>query len=194
MTDSAEEYISDFAKREVFIMNDRKKAMHAPFGGLGLRSIKTAIAATLTALLYAFSSRNPTFACIGAVFGLGSDTDNSILGGGNRLIGTIIGGFIGLGIFWIEHLVFPEGNYFFRLPLFFVGIIILISLSVYFRWPGGVQPGSVILCIILFNTPANHIAYALDRMLDTGIGVIIGVCVNELLTRERMEKWLHIKK
>jgi len=173
--------------------DNRKKAVHAPFGGLGLRSIKTAIAATLTALLYAFSSRNPTFACIGAVFGLGSDTDNSILGGGNRLIGTVIGGFLGLFLFWVEHLFFPDGNYFFRLPLLFVGVIALVSLSVFFRWPGGVQPGSVVLCIILFNTPANHIAYALDRMLDTGIGVIIAVCVNELLTRERMEKWLHIK-
>ena len=174
-------------------MNDRKKAVHAPFGGLGLSSIKTAIAATLTALLYAFSSRNPTFACIGAVFGLGSDTDNSILGGGNRLIGTVIGGFLGLFLFWVEYLFFPDGNYFFRLPLLFVGVIALVSLSVFFRWPGGVQPGSVVLCIILFNTPANHIAYALDRMLDTGIGVIIAVCVNEILTRERMEKWFHIK-
>lgn len=174
-------------------MNDKRvSAVHAPFGGLGLRSIKTAIAATLTALLYAFSSRNPTFACIGAVFGLGSDLDNSILGGGNRLIGTVLGGFIGLGLWQIEHWIFPEGNYFFRLPLIFVGIILLVCLSVYFRWPGGVQPGSVVLCIILFNTPADHVQYALDRMLDTGIGVVIAVCVNQLLTRERMEKWLHL--
>lgn len=174
-------------------MNSRAKAVHAPLGGLGMRSVKTAIAATLTAFLYAFSQRNPTFACIGAVFGMGSDLENSVLSGGNRVMGTVIGGFIGLGVFWLEHQVFPTGNYWVRLPLLFLGIITLICLSVYFRWPGGVQPGSVIMCIILFNTPSDHIAYALDRMADTAIGVIIALCVNQLLPRTRLERWLHLK-
>ena len=34
---------------------------------VGMRNIKTAIAATLCAFLYAFFDRNPTFACIGAI-------------------------------------------------------------------------------------------------------------------------------
>ena len=40
---------------------------------IGMRNIKTALAATLCALLYFPFSRNPTFACIGAVFGTGND-------------------------------------------------------------------------------------------------------------------------
>lgn len=166
--------------------------VHAPIAGLGLRSLKTALAATLVAFLYAFTDRNPAFACIGAVFGLGSDMENSWLGGGNRLIGTIIGGFIGLGAYWIEHQAFSEGNYFFRLPLLFLGLMLLIILAVRFNWPGAVQPGSVVLCLILFATPVNHVAYALNRMFDTGVGVVAALVVNLLLPRSRLEKWLRL--
>lgn len=173
---------------------EEHRPAHAPFPGLGLRSIKTALAATLTAFLYLFlPGRNPTFACIGAVFGLGSDMEDSWRNGGNRLIGTIIGGFLGLGLFELEHRVAPEGNYYFRLPLLFLGVIVLVTLSVFFRWPGAVQPGGVVLCIILFNTPANHIDYALARMLDTGVGVLISLLINLLLPRRRLEKWLRLK-
>ena len=52
---------------------------------IGMRNIKTATAATLCALLYLLVDRNPTFACIGAIFGTGSDVANSWLNGGNRL-------------------------------------------------------------------------------------------------------------
>ena len=161
---------------------------------VGMRNLKTALAATLCALPYYFIGRNPTFACIGAIFGLGSDMEDSWRNGGNRLIGTIIGGFLGMGLYQLEHWIAPEGNYFLRLPLLFLGVIILVSLAVLFHWPGAVQPGGVVLCIILFNTPANHIGYALDRMLDTGIGVIMALLVNLLLPRQRLERWLRLNQ
>lgn len=172
-------------------MDLEHKPVHAPIPGLGWRSIKTALAAALCALLYAFlPGRNPTFACIGAIFGLGSDMEDSRRNGGNRFFGTIIGGFLGMGLYWVEHQLFPDGNYWLRLPLVFVGVMVLVSLSVIFRWPGAVQPGGVVLCIILFNTPAGHIKYALDRMLDTGVGVALALAANYLLPRERLDRWL----
>ena len=39
---------------------------------IGMRNMKTAISATLVAFLYFLIKRNPTFACIGAVFGMGN--------------------------------------------------------------------------------------------------------------------------
>lgn len=170
--------------------NREHNPVHAPIPGLGLRSMKTALAAVLTALLYAFfPDSNPTFACIGAIFGMGTDMEESRRNGGNRFFGTIIGGFVGLGLYWLEHQFFPEGNYWLRLPLVFIGIVIMICVCVLFRWPGGVQPGGVVLCIILFNTPAHHIGYAINRMIDTGVGVLIALLVNYLLPRSRLEHW-----
>lgn len=176
-------------------MINEHRPVHAPFPGLGLRSLKTAFACLLTALLYGFlPEREPTFACIGAIFGMGSDMEQSRLSGGNRFFGTIIGGFLGLGFYALEHFFFPDGNYWIRLPLVFLGVVVLVSLCVLLHWPGGVQPGGVVLCIILFNTPAHHIDYAFRRMMDTGVGVAIALAVNGLLPRERVVRWLHLDR
>ena len=39
---------------------------------IGMRNIKTALAAALCAFFYYFLDRSPAFACIGAIFGMGS--------------------------------------------------------------------------------------------------------------------------
>ena len=149
---------------------------------IGLRNIKTALAATLCALVYYFFDRSPAFACIGAIFGMGSDYGMSKLHGGNRFFGTLVGGFIGMGLFAFYVFLFPDGsNRWFLIPLTFVGVVILIVLCQYI-WVGGIQPGGVVLCIILFNTPMDtYISYALNRILDTGIGVLAALFVNGML-------------
>ena len=170
------------------------KTTHNPFTfHIGMRNIKTAIAATLCALLYFPFDRNPTFACIGAIFGTGSDMGNSWLNGGNRLFGTIIGGVLGMGLFRIYICFYPDGSKHLLLLLFlFIGVVIMILASQFFRWPGAIQPGGVVLCIILFNTPVDtYISYSLNRMLDTGIGVVIALLINLFFPRERVYKYLN---
>ena len=150
--------------------------------GVGLRNIKTALAATLCALVYYFFDRSPAFACIGAIFGMGSDYGMSRLHGGNRFFGTLVGGFIGMGLFALYVFLFPDGsNRWLLIPLTFVGVVILIVACQYI-WVGGIQPGGVVLCIILFNTPVEtYVSYALNRILDTGIGVLAALFVNGML-------------
>ena len=149
---------------------------------VGLRNIKTALAATLCALVYYFFDRSPAFACIGAIFGMGSDFGTSKLHGGNRFFGTLVGGFIGMGLFAIYAALFPDGsNRWFLIPLTFVGVVVLIVACQYI-WVGGIQPGGVVLCIILFNTPMDtYISYALIRIFDTGVGVLAALLVNSIL-------------
>lgn len=166
---------------------------------IGMRNIKTALAATLCALLYFPFDRNPTFACIGAIFGTGSDMGNSWLNGGNRLFGTIIGGVLGMGLFRLYIMIYPDGETHLLMMLFvFIGVILLILASLFFKWPGAIQPGGVVLAIILFNTPVDtYVSYSLNRMLDTGIGVVIALLINLLFPRERVVsamKFLKLKK
>lgn len=160
---------------------------------IGMRNFKTALAATLCALLYFPIRRNPTFACIGAVFGVGNDMGNSWLNGGNRLFGTIIGGVLGMILFRIYIIFYPDGSTHLLMLLFlFIGVILVILASLYFKWPGAIQPGGVVLCIILFNTPVEtYIFYSLNRMLDTGIGVAVALIINLLLPRERVTTVLY---
>ena len=159
---------------------------------IGMRNIKTATAATVCALLYLLIDRNPTFACIGAIFGTGSDMANSWLNGGNRLFGTIFGGLLGMGLFSIYVQVYPEGGFEpLMLLLLFVGVVLLILVSQLFHWPGAIQPGGVMLCILLFNQPVHsYIPYSLNRIFDTGVGVVIALTLNWLLPRRRIVKIL----
>jgi len=148
---------------------------------IGMRNIKTATAAALCALVYFFFDRSPAFACIGAIFGMGSNLENSKQHGGNRLFGTMIGGFLGMVLFRVYLIFHPEGGPSLMLvPLTFLGTVLLILLCQAF-WPGGVQPGGVVLCILLFNTPVEtYVSYALNRILDTAIGVVAALLVNSL--------------
>ena len=38
--------------------------------GVGMRNVKTALAAAFCAFIYYFFDRSPAFACIGAIFGI----------------------------------------------------------------------------------------------------------------------------
>lgn len=155
---------------------------------LGIRSIKTAIACTLCALIYLPFGRSPAFACICAIFGTGSDLEESVLYGGNRFFGTIIGGIIGVILFRVYVLFCPDGDFkLLLLPFLFVGVLILIYACQLFKWNGGVQPGGVVLCIVLFNTPiSTYISYTLNRIIDTGFGYGIALIVALLLPKHRV--------
>ena len=158
--------------------------------GVGMRNVKTALAAAFCAFIYYFFDRSPAFACIGAIFGMGSDMEDSRKNGGNRLFGTLIGGLLGMVLFRLYLFIEPTGKYtLWLVPLTFIGTVILIVLCQMF-WVGGVQPGGVVLCILLFNTPVeSYVSYALYRILDTTIGVLVAWAVSYVFPRGWMQLW-----
>lgn len=178
-------------------MRTKEKLPHIP--RVGMRNIKTALAAALCAFGYSFFDHSPAFACIGAIFGMGSDLEDSKRNGGNRFFGTIIGGLIGMALFRVHLIFYPEGGITWLLiPLVFIGTVLLIVLCQMF-WVGGVQPGGVVLCIVLFNTPVEtYVSYALARMFDTGVGVLVALIVNSCFPGGFTFQWMrrmfhHIK-
>ena len=157
---------------------------------VGMRTFKTALATALCALIYYFVGRSPAFACIGVIFGMGYNLEDARKNGGNRLFGTIIGGVVGVLLFKFYLAFVPDGHHTLLLvPLVFVGTIILIMACQTF-WVGGVQPGGVVLCIIMFNTPvATYVAYSLNRIFDTAIGVLLAWAVSWLIPRDCKKVW-----
>ena len=138
---------------------------------VGQRNLKTALAASACALAYFFLERNPAFACIGAIFGMGADMEGSKLHGGNRLFGTILGGLLGIALYRVYLIFYPDGGYHLLLvALLFGGIVVLILLA--------------------FSIgPEDYVSYSLNRMLDTGVGVAVSLFINGVFTRERLEGW-----
>lgn len=144
---------------------------------VGMRSIKTAISTTLCALIYVVIDRNATFACIGAVFGMESEhSDKPWRTGGNRLVGTVIGGFLGMGLFYLQQQIPGKLS---EMCLLTAGILLLIYISQIFGCHGAIQGGAVVFYIIMLNTPQDqYISYALNRMLDTAVGVSMSILIN----------------
>lgn len=104
---------------------------------VGMRTLKTALTAALLAAVYCLLDRNPAFACIGVIFGMGADMKDSIKNGGNRLFGTLIGGLLSILLFRLYLLPFPEGGHSFWLAVLLgFGIVVLVQLCLRF-WPGG---------------------------------------------------------
>ncbi|MDO4741414.1 MAG: aromatic acid exporter family protein [Eubacteriales bacterium] len=157
---------------------------------VGMRTFKTALATAFCALIYYFTDRSPAFACIGVIFGMGANMEDAKKNGGNRLFGTIIGGVIGILLFKLYLVFVPDGRYTLLLvPFVFVGTVLLVMLCQMF-WVGGVQPGGVVLCILLFNTPAaTYVQYAMNRIFDTAVGVIIALVVSYVFPRGWMQLW-----
>lgn len=166
-------------------MNYSIKPVH-----VGMRTFKTALATAFCALVYYFVGRSPAFACIGVIFGMGMNMEDAQKNGGNRLFGTIIGGVVGVILFRLYLVFVPDGHHTLLLvPLTFIGTVLLILLCQQF-WVGGVQPGGVVLCILLFNTPtATYIDYAMNRIFDTAIGVLIALFVSYVFPRGWMALW-----
>lgn len=177
------------------MLSQQRKPFTVP--KIGMRNLKTAIAGTLCALIYALVDRNPTFACMSSVFAMNTNLQSSWKTGGNRLWGTIIGGFTGMLFFYLfKHFppVFSQYEILSESFFLFTGIIVMILISQFFRVNDSIPSGSVVFYIVMLLTPDDqYITYALNRMLDTGFGVFMSILVNIAMPRELFERFMSRK-
>ena len=158
------------------------------FPKIGLRNVKTAISVLICLVLFQLFERNPVYACIAAVVSMQNTLENSIAIGADRLIGTAVGGAIGL-LFILSKLLF------FNIWVYFVitaiGVVIVIYANVLIKKPGSVAISCVVFLIIMINaenvqtTTAEALIYAVNRILDTAIGVAIAVAINFVIKRRK---------
>lgn len=156
----------------------------------GLRIIKTAIAVTLCILLYQYIERSGLIlAAIAALICMQDSVEKSIHEGRNRMIGTTLGGF--LGVLFI-YFPFFKVNYFLWIFLVFLGIISLIYCFNLLRIHDSIVIGSVVFLVIVLDAEgsayATPVLYAINRILDTFIGIILATLVNYFLFRPQPER------
>lgn len=91
---------------------------------IGMRNIKTSLSVFLCLLLFELINRgNSIFACIAAVICMQNTVVDSMEKGIARVIGTVIGGFLGALSLFIINTFFNSSILIFVIPL---GIMILI--------------------------------------------------------------------
>ncbi|MEG1820104.1 MAG: FUSC family protein [Oscillospiraceae bacterium] len=168
---------------------------------LGMRSIKTAIAIFVCILLYEimhsislnfidneyalvkavsiFISRtDPVFACIASIIVMQNTIEDSWERGKSRIIGTFLGGIIGLITLYADMAIYNREFTIFMVPM---GVLFVIWFCNIIGKPNAISFAAITLTIIMlavdkYNYPAY--LYALHRTVDTAIGVLIAMVVN----------------
>ncbi len=152
---------------------------------LGLRTTKTLIATATLAVCYSIVGRNPCFACIGAVFGMGHVFHAGLKNGGNRFIGTLLGGVVAILFYPLYHdapLGIPGWVY------LTAGLAVLLVIGQLLGADGGIQPGAVVFYVVLLTvSESNHIRYTVNRVIDTGIGVGLSLLINRIFPSPKEE-------
>lgn len=143
---------------------------------IGLRTLKTGLAIFL-ALLISNSSfiSNPFYVAMGTVFALQSTVKNSFAVGRERLMGTLIGGFMGF-----LFACLPWQNF----PLVAFAAILTIVFCNQTKNTKAISISITICLSILISIEDQHpLTYSFFRMTDTGIGLLIGILINYFVAR-----------
>ncbi|WP_129596816.1 FUSC family protein [Anaerophilus nitritogenes] len=148
---------------------------------IGLRNIKTAISVYVCISIFQILGRPyPFYACIAAVICTKSSIHNSFIIGENRMIGTILGGGIGLCFSMITD----------STPLICgLGIVLVIYLCNICKQNDSVGIACIVFLAIMTNlkgVPSQ--VYAINRIIDTLIGIIVAIAINSCLKLEKFDK------
>lgn len=148
------------------------------FPKVGMRIYKTLASVLIVTLAYEFlwNNRNPCFACIGAVFGMGTLLRDGVKFGGNRFIGTLLGGLVVIPVYGLT-LAFPALRYIWLV----MGLFCVIYLNLMLGTGAAIHPGSVVFFVVMFTvTTDRYISYTIARIIDTGVGVLVSLVINWL--------------
>ena len=142
---------------------------------IGMRTIKTGIAVAICTFLAQYLVNNPMFAGVGCVVSVQDTVKGSFKLGFDRVRGTFIGGLVG----FLCVLIKPGD------PIVAgLGIMAAIYICTTLNIKSGIVVSSVTFLVvhlgIMDSTPAY---YAISRVIDTSIGVVIGLTINYILAR-----------
>ena len=135
---------------------ERIKKLLKSSGGMGLRIVKTGIAATLCVVVsYWLMLDTPFFAVSTTVISMGKSIDISIRGGKNRIVGAAIGAAIGAAF----AMALP-GN----AGLCGIGVILTLYLCHVLKLNGGVPLACIIFTIVVLYRGSDPWFYAGQRL------------------------------
>lgn len=155
---------------------------------IGMRNIKTALSVFLCIVVAdSFNYITPFYACIASVMSMRDTPESSWNYGKSRMRGTLIGGIFGLLALFINDRFF-EGTF------FNVIIAVGIILCIYFCNILGKKDSVGICCIVFLAVTINHSLesekyfYAVTRIIETFLGIIIAVVVNKFVFPYRKQE------
>lgn len=147
---------------------------------IGMRNIKTALSVLICILLLRILGRPfPFYACIAAAICLQDTVKNSFKMGKQRMLGTIIGGAVGMALASLEE----SFNIVTFIPILTaIAIVLVIYICTIIKKPGSVSISCIVLLAIMTNLrDTTPILYGLNRMFDTAVGIVVAILVNKYI-------------
>lgn len=160
--------------------------------GIGMRIIKSAVAVLLCFGVYLLRRRTgiPFYSALAALWCLQPYVSNSLKMAAQRTIGTLIGAVFGIVVLVAELYVFPIHD---ALAGYLVSSLMLIPI-LYTTVLMKQKSASYFSCVVFLSitvthlTDANPFVFALNRVLDTLIGVGVGLLVNTAALPRRRDR------
>ena len=154
---------------------------------IGMRTIKTGLAVAVSLFIAQLMNlKSPIFVGIAAIVSMQTTVNESLVAGKNRMLATFVGAVIGL----IFSYILPY-NYFF----IGLGIIVVIYIHNIFNWKQSLALSAIVFLAIFLNQGGNRLYYAIHRLLDTFIGIIVSMIINFFIaTPNNVQSLQYIKE
>ncbi len=167
--------------------------MHIGRFRLGMRTFKTALSVVLCVLLFHVLGRdNPLIATIAAVVSLRQDMTSTVSIGKERILGNTVGSVAAMIYLLVQHF-FPQ-TLFLQLVLLPILVALVVILQDGIDNNSGIITGIATFILISLSTPQGEsVIVALDRILDTFIGVGVAIFLNTVIKPPKMEEQREIE-
>jgi len=147
---------------------------------IGWRIIKTGIAVTLCIwIAQLLNFEYPFYSAIAAVIAMQATIEGSLKTGVHRMQGTIIGALTG----YIFALIVVNNPWWTGL-----GLIVTMTILKFMKWQDAMSIASIVFIAISVNLTGKPLDYALNRIVDTALGIIIAYLVNRWIFPPRCHK------
>lgn len=149
-----------------------------------MRTIKTGIAVALGVLSGEFGIvQNPIFTVSACIMSMKSTVRRSLESGFSRILGTLLGGFLG----FVFASIF-NGN----CLVVGLGVILIIHLCCIFQFSTGAVVSSLTFISISMGVGNNDpLTFSIARTIDTMFGVIIALMINYWISRKKYINYLY---
>jgi len=158
-----------------------------------MRTFKTALSVVICVLLFHVLGRdNPLIATITAIVSLRQDMTSTVSIGKERILGNTVGSLAAMIYLVVQHFL-PQ-----TLLLQLTLLPTLVALVVIFQDGidnnSGIITGIATFILITLSTPQGEsVIVALDRIVDTFIGVGVAIFLNTVLKPPKMEEQREIE-
>lgn len=143
---------------------------------LGYRNIKTALSVLICLIIFSY---DPFFAAISAVICMQSTVENTLKTGINRIIGTLVGGVLGIVFLYLSRIINIS---LVTSIITAIGVSFVIYICNLIKKPSSCGISSIVLIAIMIAPPtSNPIIYATTRVVQTTLGIVVALLVNKYI-------------